>query len=407
LFLLEFEKEMRKHLFILLLCVTSVQLNGQSLDFLKADTTDQNKDLPRYLVTEFKYTYGEHLTTGVEDLEETIEKNPFNSFEARVGWRGYGRKRWQQLHNFMTYGVGLQHIAFQPYKNILGNPTTVYLYMDYPLLRVKSFWFGIDFAVGACFGFKPYDPENNPNQKAIGSFLNLMFQPNLNLGFKVSKRFDVAFQAGLTHFSDGRTRTPNKGVNLMGFGMKAVYNLKPFYKDGRDASQLPPRPTYNKVALPKHKDYFEFMVAAGGGFTGSFENYETEDKTYYGSAAFSIDGAYKYSHITRAGIGFDVFYDGSLVEEFPGTNKTDVPLSEQTYAGIHISHEFLIHRFAVVTQYGRTFRDIPGRGKSYVVAGARYDVSEKLFVRALLKTPTELIADFVLVGAGFTINSKK
>ena len=189
--------------------------------------------------------------------------------------------------------------------------------------------------------------------------------------------------------------------------MKAVYNIKPFYKDGRDASQLPPRPAYNKGSIPKHKDYFEFMASAGGGFTGSYAEYETEDKTYYGSAALSIDAAYKYSHITRAGIGFDIFYDGSLVEEFPGVNKNDVPLSDQSYAGIHISHEFLIHRFAIVTQYGRSFRDIPDRGKSYVIAGARYDVSKKIFVKALLKTPTELIADFVIVGAGFTLSTKK
>jgi hypothetical protein len=398
---------MCKRILILLLCVGSFQVIGQSLDFLKADSTDSDKELPRYVVVEFKYLYGKHLTTGVDELEETIEKNPFNTFEARVGWRGYGRKRWQQLHNFMTYGVGLHHVVFQPYNNILGNPTTLYLYMDYPFVRTKYFWFGLDVAVGGAVGFKPYDPENNPNQKAIGSFLNLMFQPNLNLGFKVSKRFDVAFQAGLTHYSNGRMRTPNKGVNLIGFGMKAVYNIKPFYKDGRDASHLPPRPIYKKVILPKHENYFELMVSAGGSFTGSYDYYETEDKTYYGAAALSIDGAYKYSHITRAGIGFDVFYDGSLVEEFEGVKKSDVPFAEQTYAGIHLSHELLIHRFAVITQYGRTFRDVTGRGKSYVIAGARYDVSEKVFLKILLKTPAELIADFVIIGAGFSLNSKK
>jgi hypothetical protein len=85
----------------------------------------------------------------------------------------------------------------------------------------------------------------------------------------------------------------------------------------------------------------------------------------------------------------------------------DVPLEDKMYAGVHISLELLIHRFAIITQYGRTLRNIPGRGKSYVVAGCRYDLSNKVFLKIVLKTPTELIADFALFGAGFTLNSKK
>ena len=393
---------------IIVLCISGLEISGQSFDSLKEDSTDSNNELPRYIVIETKYQHGQHITTGVEALEETVESNPYNIFELRVGWRGYGRKRWQQLHNFMTYGVSLHHAAFQPYNNILGNPTSVCLYMDYPFIRTKYFWFGLDIAVGPAFGFKPYDPVTNPDQTAIGSAINLLFQPNLNLGFKVNKRFDLAIEAGLTHYSDGRTRTPNKGVNLMGIGLKAVYNLRPFYKDGRDAQYLPDRPHLNKVKLPKHKDYFELIISGGVGVTGSYDHYETKDDTYYAAMGLTLDGAIKYAHVARAGIGFDVFFDGSLEEEYDfGNHSSPIPIENKIYGGIHISHEFLIHRFAVITQYGRTFRNVPGRGKSYVVAGCRYDLSEKVFLKIVLKTPTALIADFALLGAGFTINSKK
>lgn len=398
---------MYKQIFVLFLYAFSFQINAQSFDFLKADTSDIKKDLPCYVVVETKYQYGSHKTTGVYELQETVETNPFNTFEFRVGWRGYGRKRWQQLHNFTTYGVALHHVVFQPYDNILGNPTSISLYIDYPLLSTRYFWFGLDLAIGPAFGFKAYDPETNPNQKAIGSSVNLLFQPNLNLGFKVNKRFDIAVQAGLTHYSNGRLRTPNIGVNLKGFGLKAVYNIKPLYEGGRDASHLPDRPTNTKVVIPKHENYFEFMVSGGLGFTGSFDKYETKDDIYYGAMGLSIDAALKYSHISKVGIGYDIFFDGSLVEEYEIIENQDIPFKDKMYSGIHISHEFLIHQFAVITQYGRTFKDIPGRGKSYLITGFRYDVSEKVFLKLFLKTPTKLIADFALFGVGFSLNSQK
>ena len=393
---------MYKKLFSIVFCLIAHYANSQSYEFLKADSSDGKKELPRYLVIETKYQHGEHITTGVEALQETVESNPYNTFELRVGWRGYGRKRWQQLHNFLTYGVVLHHVAFEPYDNILGNPTSVCLYMDYPFLKTKNFWFGLDVAVGGAFRFKPYDPETNPQQKAIGSAVNLVFQPNLNLGFRLTNRFDFAIQAGLTHYSDGRMRTPNKGVNLIGLGLKAVYNIKPFYKDGRDPTSLPPRPENIKVVLPKHKNYFELMIAAGGGFTGSLSEYETKDDVYYGVMGLNLDGAYKYTHIGRIVLGVDVFFDESLVEEYEN------PINEKKfYGGVHIGHELLIHRFAVIVQYGRTFRDVLGRGKSYVIAGCRYHLSRKFFLKMVLKTPTELVADFALFGAGFTIDSRK
>lgn len=398
---------MYRYIILLFLLWPSININAQSLDFLNADTSDQNKDLPRYLVLEGKYQHGIHLTTGVDALEESVESNPYNTFELRVGWRGYGRKRWQQRQKYPTYGVGLHHVAFKPYQNILGNPTSVFGYLDYLFIKNRYFWFGLDVAVGAAFGFKAYDPETNPDQKAIGASLNLLFQPNLNLGFKLNKRFDIAFQAGLTHYSDGRSRTPNKGVNLLGVGFKTVYNIKPFYKNKKDASHLPDRPQNIKFIIPKHKNYFELMASIGAGFTGSFDDFENKDDIYYAAGALSIDGAYKYGHNGRFGIGIDMFYDASLIEEYEPVENQEVPLKQQTYAGIHISHEFLIHRFAVITQYGRTFKEIPGRGKSYVITGARYDVTETFYLKCVLKTPTELIADFAILGAGFTINSKK
>ncbi len=380
---------------------------AQSIEFLRADTSDQKKDMPRYIFTQVKYHHGIHITTGVEELQETVESNPYNAFDARVGWRGYGRKAWNRFfRNKLSYGVGLNYAVFKPYENILGNPFAVYFFMEYPLFRNDWIWFGIDFGVGGSIGFKPYDPNDNPDQRGIGSRVNVFFEPQLELGLKLTERLDFSVGGGLTHYSNARSRTPNKGVNLLGVQGKVTYNIKPFYKDDRDPSSLPARLVPIRRDHPKHQNYFEFMAAIGGGFVGTNTDYEINDPIYYGAFSSNFDVAYRYSHILRTAIGYDVFYDQSMSFDYEGVDHTEVPHSDMVYSGIHISQELLIHRWAILFQYGRTFGNVPLR-ESYVIAGFRYDVTPNFFLKGYLKTPTELVADFAQLCVGYTFKTRK
>ncbi|KPL22065.1 MAG: hypothetical protein AMS23_08480, partial [Bacteroides sp. SM1_62] len=62
---------------ILIVSVGGQELLSQPVDFLLADTTNQDRIYPRYFTLDFKVQRARHVTTGVEILEQTIEQNPY------------------------------------------------------------------------------------------------------------------------------------------------------------------------------------------------------------------------------------------------------------------------------------------------------------------------------------------
>ncbi|ANQ51067.1 acyloxyacyl hydrolase [Flammeovirga sp. MY04] len=400
-----------KHIVLALQFVLlSIVINAQTVDFLKADTTDTNKTYPRYMFAQTKLHYGGHFSTGVDGLEE-VERNNFSAMELRVGWKGYGRKRWQKLMGYPSYGFGLYQATFFPEANILGSPSAVYGFFNAPFKRYKKWSLNYDLGVGLAYDFFGYDPENNPDQTAIGSDFNVYFTVSVEGEFKLSRRLDLTTGFLFTHFSNGRTRTPNKGVNLYGLNAGLKYNFNAYIpKQGgqRLAKDQDPRPKYIDYNLPEFKPYWEYYMFAAGGWSTS--PYDIEDRElYYGVATLAFDVARHYSHKGKFGIGVDVFRDGSLVEEYQ--NKPEyangVPESRLWYPGIHVSHELLIHRFTLVTQVGVPLIHVEGRGGWYGRVGGRYDITRKVFAHLALKTPGGFIADFVEWGVGFRMYGKK
>jgi hypothetical protein len=199
---------------VLIVSITGQKLSAQPVDFLLSDTTNQDKIYPRYFTVDFKAQRGRHVTTGVPILEETIEQNPYSVFECRFGIRGYGQESWHQIFRYPTYGIGVYQAFFIPQNNQLGNPGALYLFFNQPMLGNEKIYLGYELAFGLSYNFLNYDPDNNPEQLAIGTAHNIIFQIEAETGFRILKRLDGAVGLGFTHFSNGRIRTPQRGVNL-------------------------------------------------------------------------------------------------------------------------------------------------------------------------------------------------
>lgn len=383
-------------------------VEAQTWDFLKSDTTDTNKTYPRQIFGQTKFHFGGHFSTGVDGLEE-VENNYFSAMELRVGWKGYGRKKWQELFGYPSYGFGLYQATFFPEANILGRPTAFYGFFNAPFKRYKNWSLMYDVGVGLAFDFFGYDPKENPDQTAIGSDYNVYFTVSIEGDFKISRRIDGTAGFLFTHFSNGRTRTPNKGVNLYGLNAGIKYNFNSYIpkKGGQYlAKDKDPRIQTKSYVLPQFKPFWEYYFFAAGGWTTSPYDIENREK-YYGIASMAFDVARHYSYKGKFGLGIDVFHDGSLVEEYQSQYPNGVPESKLWYAGIHVSHELLIHKFTLLTQVGVPFMNVEGRGGWYARVGGRYDITRKVFAHLALKTPGGFIADFVEWGVGFRMYGKK
>jgi len=388
---------------ILIVVIGGQELLSQPVDFLLADTTNQDKIYPRYFTLDLKAQHGRHVTTGVEILEQTIEKNPYNVFEFRFGIRGYGQESWHQIFRYPTYGIGIYQALFIPQNNQLGNPGALYLFFNQPLLGNEKIYFGYDLSFGLSYNFLNYHPEHNPEQLAIGTAQNIIFQIEAETGFRILKRLDGAVGIGFTHFSNGRIRTPQRGVNLYHLSGKLRYHMGALYrKDGLREGWPKVRPAPIRHILPKFNPRWEFYVCASGGVTTPEGQHLWVDRSlHYLMASIDLSSFYHYTYFGKVGLGIDLFYDESM-NEWAGAPQKTLPFSEELYWGAHIGHEFMIHRFRVVTHLGITLSRREYKGKWFSRIGVRYNFAKNFYFRGLLKTPEGFKADWIEWGIGYS-----
>ncbi|MDH6305243.1 hypothetical protein M2463_002240 [Parabacteroides sp. PH5-13] len=151
------------------------------------------------------------------------------------------------------YGVGIYTARFFN-KKALGNPISLYLFQGgdlkifNPRLSLKY-----ELNLGMSFNWTPYDVFDNPDNIALGSATNIHVGANVYLKNRLNDKWDLNFGLGLTHFSNGAQRLPNKGVNLFAPFVELVYNL--------DYEPVNPskRNTFTPPTFDKHIDY-DIMV---------------------------------------------------------------------------------------------------------------------------------------------------
>lgn len=392
---------------ILMGSVTGPDLFCQPVDFLRSDTTNKNKIYPRYFTLDIKAQRGRHVTTGVKVLEQTIEQNPYSVIECRFGIRGYGQESWHQIFRYPTFGIGIYQAFFIPQNNQLGNPGALYLFFNQPLLGHEKLYFGYDLAFGLSYNFLNYDPDKNPEQLAIGTAHNIIFQVEAETGFRIIERLDGAVGLGFTHFSNGRIRTPQRGVNLYHLSARLRYHMGALYrkKGLRDGwPRVRPEPIHH--VLPEFSPRWEFSFCTSAAVaTPEGEHLWVDRSIHYFIASLDLSASIHYAYFGKVGLGLDFFYDESL-NEWRGTTYTSLPFAERLWWGTHIGHEFMIQRFRVVTHFGITLSQRDYKGRWYSRIGLKYQFAKNFYIRGVLKTPEGFKADFIEWGIGYSFYTR-
>ena len=66
-----------------------------------------------------------------------------------------------------------------------------------------------ELAVGLTYDLVAYNAETNPDNDAIGSSVAVYFNASLGGDITINPKWDITYGVDLTHFSNGRTFTPN------------------------------------------------------------------------------------------------------------------------------------------------------------------------------------------------------
>ncbi len=406
-----------KSLSLLIILMTIISGTALSSDSTHVKKNRYNKSLRLF------YQAGKVLPTNgflKGDNESGKPIDYFQSFSLQYGIETDGRKLWQQLYGYPTWGFGFYSVNFFD-SGELGTPSAIYAFINAPIIkRFKRWSINYEVGFGLTYNWKPFNLDTNPYQYAIGSYNTVFIDAGLNADVNLGKHFNITVGFTFTHFSNGATRVPNMGINLVAPRVGIKYRFKP-------------RKEFIINEIPKYSGKWEYIaLIAGSSKQLGFEVVDNFDTTYvaetYGIITLSTGVNRQISYKVKFGAGLDLSYDGSYNSYISyENNKTTARLNagngNKLAVGAYGSFELVVNKLSVIIQPGwYIYREewkvpeepsegisIPRRkpGGSYQRIGLKYHIFNNVFAGINVRAYNFSIADYIEWNIGYRVQWQK
>lgn len=293
---------------------------------------------------------------------------------ASVSIKTNGSQEWESIYNYPDYGG---YFLYQDLQNpMLGKCYAIGAHYNFYFLRRNL---SVKIAQGIAMTTNPYDKYTNSKNTAFGS--KIMANTNLVINYRKENLIgNFGLQAGMTftHYSVGRLKSPNTGLNTIGINVGVNYNL-------REVQYRKPDTLLTKVKLTEPIRY-NFVFRAG-----------FNESPIIGSGAkpfYHISG-YADKRLSRKSavqLGAELFLTTSN-REYIRYESIAYPEDGLRYdtdykrVGIFIGHELFINRLSIETQLGYYVYDPAGLDNTiYDRVGLKYYITKKIFGALAVKT---------------------
>lgn len=338
---------------------------------------------------------GAHLYSG-EGLVEKVSYG-YGALDLRFAWQTSVDNQWAKDTGFASYGAGFYTASVGDPK-IFGNPTAIYGFANFFLSNPnKRNAFEISPALGLTYHLEPYNAETNPLQDAIGSRMAVYFNVNFGAAFHLNRETDLLYGIDFTHYSNGRTFTPNYGLNLFGLnlGMRYHFNREQnkLDPDLYTTNVLPAR--YKRPERPStEKNDFRQSIDLYAGI-GTVQNYADQGtQIRYGTFSGVLDYRRYFNRMHGFTAGLDLFFDNSLAESYEDVN-------DRYLLGIHGGYDLMFWKFDIRVQVGTYISNDRGKGGFFLRPALQYEISKGFFAQVGLKTKNGAAADWIEFGLGW------
>ncbi|WP_299163137.1 acyloxyacyl hydrolase [uncultured Tenacibaculum sp.] len=343
----------------------------------------------------FKYIevtshYGSYFYSG-EGLQDTgILDLGYGGLDVKFGWQPSNEKHWASMYGYPSYGFGA-YVGFLGNSKVFGNPNALFGFINFPIgNQNKKNVFSVEPAVGIAYNFNAFDPESNPLNDAIGAKAAVYFSLDFGGRYQLTRELDFKYGIDFTHFSNGRTYSPNYGLNMFGInlGLRYNYNSKQKELDRNVYTTNTLVARFQKpMATPKEKiNDHNISFYAAIGTVQNVENKGTDHR--YGTFSGVIEYQYRLNVMSGFSAGIDFFYDGSLTQY---TNKH--------LMAAHIGYDLMFWKLEMKFQALTYITDSKGKSNFFFRPALRYNISKRFFAQVGLKTDGG--ADWVEYGIGF------
>ena len=395
----------------LILLAIGIQLNAQIEQ--KTDTVQSKKKPKRYNSLSLRYHAGRVLLTNDFLKGENSSNQVIDYYQALAltySVQTDGSKEWHHIFNFPYFGFGSYNANFFNVDE-LGTPTALFGFMGFPFARKEKSVWGYELGFGLTYNWEPYHKYDNPFNVAIGSYRTVYIDANLFYEYHLSPRWDIRGSFGFTHFSNGGTKKPNSGINLLSPAIEVSYNFKD-------------RPLLIQKPQPAYEQHYEIALQIGSGSSNVLYD-NPNDPTPPAADKATADIMHSYLNFSAAilkqatwknkfGVGFDVTYDEkanvTVTNPEDGSQEPVVEfadkLSEKMMLGLYGTYEYTIDRLSVASYLGfLVFRDKGPNANPFLYQkfGLKYHFKNDMYAGLLVRAHNFSVAEVIEWNIGYRI----
>ena len=286
----------------------------------------------------------------------------------------HGSQEWHTAFNYPDYGL---YFIYQDFKNeFLGKSYAFGAQYNFYFLK-RNLVFKI--AQGIAMTTNPHNQETNSKNGAFGS--KMMANTNFSLNFKkenVIDRFGVQAGFVFTHFSNGKIKSPNSGINTINLNLGVNYTFEESKYKGRDTALV-------NVKWTQPIKY-NFVLRTGineSPLIGS------------GQRPFYHVGFYADKRLSRKSaiqLGSEVFFTHSFKDliEYQSVAYPEYhvdPNTDYKRVGLFIGYELFVNRISIEAQLGYyVYRPFKYDILVYDRLGFKYYIKDNVFLGSSVKT---------------------
>jgi hypothetical protein len=301
-------------LLIFVLVLTGLAVNAQSVE--------------RPIIIESKIHMGMNLPF-YKALRYLI-KDDIYAFDVSVSFPTYGKDYWEKLYRYPRQGIGFSCWSLGN-NEVFGKAYALYSFINIPFFKpAEKFSFNYQISCGGAYLPKIFDIYKNHLDRAIGSHTNIYIHLGIDGKITIFPRCVLVIEAGATHFSNGKTRSPNYGINAGSFSLGLNY----LFNNKGATIQDPEIPRMNKR-------YVQSVIYSAG--TKVYDNLYGK-KYFVSSVSYNLERI--INHKRKIGLGADLSYDGSISEALASED------------GIPDKHFEKLIRFGLHTSYAIRYKQL-------------------------------------------------
>jgi hypothetical protein len=308
------------------------------------------------------------------EISHLVSGHP-DGFLLSYNWKTSGKKEWEQVYNYPEYGISFQYLDFK--NKYIGQNYALGIHYNFYFLN-RHLMFRISQGIGLTTN--PYDKETNNKNNAFGT--KILDNNYFLLQYKKENIVDkIGFQAGFmfNHYSNGRFKAPNIGINTVAFNVGLNYNIDEALETQRDT--LPEKSIYS--------ERIKYNIAFRTGISEA-------PVAHIGQKQFYHIGLYADKRLGRKSalqLGTDVFFSRYLKDyiefsavAFPDRKPVD-PNTDYKRIGVFVGHELFINKLSIETQIGYyIYKPFDYEVDIYQRLGTKYYLYKNYFVGVGLKT---------------------